>query len=120
MMINIRMDYKEIGTTMINLLELAFYKDHWRALVNEILTSVIVEIYQISFCVFVCAFPPEISSFSGKSFPFLFPFFLCYPYFDTFLFMWSVENKSELIVISGLSVCVMVSWRPLCWLFANH
>ena len=38
--------------------------------------SVIVKIYQISFCVFVCAFPPEISSFFGKNFPFLFPFFV--------------------------------------------
>ena len=39
-------------------------------------SSVIVEKYQITFHVFVCAFPPEISSFFGESFPFLFPFFV--------------------------------------------
>ena len=33
-------------------------------------TFVIVEIYQIISCVFVCAFPPEIFSFFVKSFPF--------------------------------------------------
>ena len=33
-------------------------------------TSVVVEIYQISFRVFVCAFHPEISLFFGKNFPF--------------------------------------------------
>ena len=38
--------------------------------------SVIVKIYQISFHVFVYAFPPEISSFFGKSFPFLFLLFV--------------------------------------------
>ena len=48
-------------------------------------TSVIVEISQLSFHVFVCVFPPEISSFFGKSFPFLFPFFVlsvlrCFPF----------------------------------------
>ena len=39
-------------------------------------TSVIVEISQWSFQVFVCAFHPEISSLSSKSFPFLFLFFM--------------------------------------------
>ena len=39
-------------------------------------TSEIIEIYQISFHFYVCAFPPEISSFFGKSFPFLFTFFV--------------------------------------------
>ena len=39
-------------------------------------TSVIVEISQLSFSMFVCAFPPEISSVFGKSFPFLFSFFV--------------------------------------------
>ena len=43
----------------------------------------VIEIYQISFSVFVCAFPPEISSFFLKSFPFLLPFFVL-SYFDTF------------------------------------
>ena len=37
---------------------------------------VIIEIFQISFCVFVHAFPLEISSFLNKSFPFLFPCFV--------------------------------------------
>ena len=38
-------------------------------------TSVTAEIVWISFCVFVCAFPPEISSILGKSCPFPFPYF---------------------------------------------
>ena len=38
-------------------------------------TSVIVEIFLISFCVFLCDFPSEISSFFGKNFPFPFPYF---------------------------------------------
>ena len=38
-------------------------------------TSEIIEMFQISCRVFVCAFPPEISSLFGKSFPFPFPYF---------------------------------------------
>ena len=40
---------------------------------------------------FVCAFPPEISSFFGKNFPFFFSFW-CYPYFGSFLSTWSVHS----------------------------
>ena len=36
----------------------------------------IIKIFQLSFRVFVCAFCPGISSFFGKSFPFLFRFFV--------------------------------------------
>ena len=39
-------------------------------------TSVIVEIFQLSICVFVCAFRPVISSFFGKRFSCLFLFFV--------------------------------------------
>ena len=42
----------------------------------KLTTSVIVEIFQLSFRVFVCAFPLKIFSFFGKSFPF-FPRVLC-------------------------------------------
>jgi hypothetical protein len=45
---------------------------------------VIVETFQLSFCMFMCALHPEISSFFGKSFLFLF-LLLCYPYFGIFL-----------------------------------
>ena len=41
-------------------------------------TSVTVKIFLISFHVFVCAFPPEISSIFGKSFPFPFSYFVFY------------------------------------------
>ena len=56
-------------------------------------TSVIVEICQLSFHVFVCAFPPKISSFHSKSFTF-FPIFcvictlvLSFPH-DLFNLLW--------------------------------
>ena len=39
-------------------------------------TSVTVKIFWLSFCVFMCAFPPVISSIFGKSFPFPFPYFV--------------------------------------------
>ena len=42
-------------------------------------TSVIVKIFQVNFCAFVCTFPLEISSFFSKSFPFVFPFFCVIP-----------------------------------------
>ena len=41
-------------------------------------TSVTVKIFWISFCVFVCAFPSEVSSIFGKNFPFPFPYFVNY------------------------------------------
>ena len=50
-------------------------------------TSVIVETFQVSFSVLMCAFHPEISSFFAKSFRFLF-LFLCCLYFGTFLSTW--------------------------------
>ena len=37
-----------------------------------------VEIFRLSFSVFACAFPMEISSIFGKSFPFPFPYFVTY------------------------------------------
>ena len=48
-------------------------------------TSVIVEVFQLSFCVFVCAFPLEISSFFGKSFLFVFLFFVL----SRLMFIWT-------------------------------
>ena len=50
-------------------------------------TSVIVEMFQLSFRMFMCGFHQEISLFFGKSFflPFL---LLCYLYFGIFLSMW--------------------------------
>jgi hypothetical protein len=52
-------------------------------------TSVNVDMSQLSSCLFVCAFPPEISSFCGKSFAFL-SHFLRYLYSGTFVSMWSL------------------------------
>ena len=52
-------------------------------------TSVIIKTFQLNFHVFKWTFHPEIYSIFGKSFPFLF-LFLCYPYFSTFLSMWSL------------------------------
>ena len=49
-------------------------------------TSVIIETFQLSFHVFVCAFCLEISSFFVRVSSFFPPpYFLCYPYFRTFL-----------------------------------
>ena len=51
-------------------------------------TSVIVEMFQLSFHVFIkCAFNQEISSFFGKTFLSL--FLLCYSYFGICLSTWS-------------------------------
>ena len=47
------------------------------------------DILQLSFCVFLCAFPVEISSFFGK-FSFSFLIFLCYKYFSTFHSFWCI------------------------------
>ena len=41
-------------------------------------TAVIVKIFQLSFRVFACAFPMEISSIFGKSFPSPFPYFVLF------------------------------------------
>ena len=43
---------------------------------NKRKPSVIIDMYQINLCVFVCTFHPEISSFFSKKFPFLFLHFL--------------------------------------------
>jgi hypothetical protein len=57
-------------------------------------SSVTLEIFGISFCVFVCAFPLEISSTFCKSFPFpyfvlsvlwYFPFHVVYNFFSLFV-----------------------------------
>ena len=37
-----------------------------------------IEIFRLSFRVFACAFPPEISSIFGNSFPFPFPYFVLF------------------------------------------
>ena len=56
-------------------------------------------------CVLVCAFPPEISSFFGKRFPFLFPFFVLsilwyFPFhvvsFYFSLYLYSLQQCSRL------------------------
>ena len=61
-------------------------------------TSVIIKIHQISFHVVVCDFPPEISSFFIKSFPFFFHFFIF-----IFHFLFTIIS-----VISNRVVCVIV------------
>ena len=54
-------------------------------------TLVIVERYQLSFCIFMCAFHPEISIFFGKSFLFL------------FLFLWYVVTVNQFVFMNFIS-----------------
>ena len=62
----------------------------------SIKTSVIFEIFQISFCVFVCAFPPEIATFCSKNFSHFFvlsilqyfPFYVVY--LEILLFLYYI------------------------------
>ena len=59
-------------------------------------TSTFVEMFQLSFCVFMCAFHLEISSFFGKSFLFLF-----------LLFVLTVLWNFPLHVVSKIIMCFL-------------
>ena len=64
-------------------------------------TSLIVEMFQLSFHVFTFAFHPEISSFFRR---FLFHFYLiCYPYFSTFHSKWLYGHLPYLFILSAIS-----------------
>ena len=65
-------------------------------------TSMIVKIYQISFHVSVCAFPPQISSFFDKSYPFFFVLSVLW------YFPFHVINIMELMLLSHLLHIVLV------------
>ena len=60
----------------------------------------IVEIFQLSFHVFVHAIRPEISSFFSKSFPFLFLFFCVVP--NLVLSTWSLCSLSYPFILLGI------------------
>ena len=82
-------------------------------------TSVIVKIYQISSHVFVCVFPPEIFSFFGKSFSFLFPFIvLCIDFIFYRLFsLWDrfgYISVHALLFIFNTVALFIPHFRMLC------
>ena len=74
--------------------------------------SMIVKIFLINFCVFVSAFPQEISSFFGKSFSFPFPYFV----FTVSVFLDPNGNSIFVLVCTTLDfvypflVCLLISY----------
>ena len=72
-------------------------------------SSVIVEIFQLSFHVFVCAFCPEISSFSVR----VSPFFLLF--FELSILWYFPFHDDNFILCHGLQACKFLTLWKNCW-----
>ena len=77
-------------------------------------TSVIVTISQLSFHVFVCVFPPDISLVFGKSFPFLFDFlFYLNEFFFSKIVLWYGDvcllQVMKIYLLKYQNFCVTIS-----------